>query len=203
MSEKGKKELKGGMSKGRLGCFGLIFLFLVVLAIGSLPPTSDSPRVTKLDPSQSPYENKRVIEALIREEIGAGRVKSITADWLTTDVYGHETSIHAKRAWNVHVEYKWFAGSLMSTKDHMDLKMMGVCRHLYTSGLPIRVVSVDAYLDLIDPYGNTFETLVYSLTMDHRMGAKVNWENHLQIIGNPGYGRRLFQVRFMHHVLRE
>ena len=194
MSETNSKSNETGQ-----GCAALIVVTVVLVIIGAVFCTGPAEKETlKVLESETP---KVAIERFVSDELGSD-LRSVKADRLTVDVHGNRTSNQDKQAWSVMVTYRAMPGVLMSTKEHIDIRMMEIFRMLYTAEVPIKSVSVDAYLDMVDRFGNVEEELVYGAKMDYRTGSRVNWDNFAALIGRSDFPN-LFDVRFIHRVIMD
>ena len=193
-------ETKSKSNESAQGCAALIVVTVVLVVIGAVFCTGPSEKeALKVLVSETPED---AIKRFVSGELGSDLI-SLKADRLTADVHGDRTLNHDKQAWSVRVSYRAIPGGfMMSAKEHMDIRMMEIFRNLYTAEVPIKTVSIEAYLDLVDRFGNVEEELVYSTTMEYGTGSRVNWDNFAALIGRADFPD-LFDVRFMHNAIRE
>lgn len=79
-------------------------------------------------------------------------------------------------AWGVRVEFN--ADENLTTnliKKGIEKQMSEVYQALYTSGLPITLVTIEAYYPLVDKYGNKSDSRVRQTTLEQAEAKKINW----------------------------
>ena len=184
----------------------LRLMLKTLVAAAALVPAIAAGQANSLEEARElarrfPYENKFVIAGIVRGDIPDGDLIRTETKWRRFAVDGYEAKSPSERAWAVHVHYKAHVGMIGLAKRAIEVRMLELCKTLYTAGIPIWEVSIDAYMEAIDPYGNIEDIPVYGTTMDRLTGARVNWDNLDRIIEHVDL-TQLLQVRFIHDELR-
>jgi len=75
------------------------------------------------------------------------------------------------------------------TKQGIQMKMSEVYQAIYTKFSDVQWVSVAAYMDVTDQYGNTSSAMVYKTILKSGVASKINWgadQSELELDIVPG-----------------
>ena len=160
------------------------------------PPAEDE--TAPISPSNARgHDVAAVLEQLVRDQFGE-KLKSVEVRRLSLDVNGDLVLDEAMRAWAVDVQFR--AESNLTnrlTKRSIERDMMDYFHNIFTSEMPIRMAIIEAYMILMDQFGNEEENIVYGTTIWNNSASKMNWRNRHLI--NPG---DVWEVHFMNNAFR-
>ena len=121
--------------------------------------------------SQSEEEKK------LREIIGDSFVNIISID-LETVNYDENFNLVEDHQWVIDIVFKGkdnFTHKMI--RAGIEMNMTKGYKAIYTSGIPIRAVTIEAHMPLTDRFGNEEMGRVYGTRLRNEVGYKVRWES--------------------------
>lgn len=168
-------------TRGRAVMLFGVSLFAVALVAPErekAEPTTQTAAVEATTPDPPPsLEPPDMLRKIVADQFG-DKMKSVETRRLAVDVRGNYPEDESQLAWGVDVQFRAADNFTTNmTKKGIERDMMESFQALFTSAVPVGMVSIEAYMMLIDKFGNEEEGIVYGATMRSQVASQVNWEN--------------------------